>query len=160
MVPPLNEFPMPTFGSTVGWEEVGRAGEYVIQRNRVSGHHRLLDGANVRRAWGNFETCEEVLGRLISQPDQPMNPNVVIPTLGGMQFWSDEVVRCGWRVQRNVFTRHCRAARFRRLPPSLGHAESMRGGDAAAARGSGDRTASENVVVLYTAFWAGRTVGL
>jgi pimeloyl-ACP methyl ester carboxylesterase len=99
---------MPTFGGGPAWDEVGRVGEYCIQRNRASGHHRLLDGSNVRRAWGSLEDCEKVLATLVDQPPEPTNPNIPMRTLGGMQFWADEMVLCGWRIQRNVFTGHCR----------------------------------------------------
>jgi pimeloyl-ACP methyl ester carboxylesterase len=34
--------------------------------------------------------------------------NVKAPTAGGKQFWGDEFCFHGWRVQRNVFTEHCR----------------------------------------------------
>jgi len=34
--------------------------------------------------------------------------NIPSPTLGGMQFWADQAWFRGWRVQRNVFTGHCR----------------------------------------------------
>ncbi|HVJ67167.1 MAG TPA: alpha/beta fold hydrolase [Caulifigura sp.] len=34
--------------------------------------------------------------------------NVATPTLGGMQFWADQTWFRGWRIQRNVFTGHCR----------------------------------------------------
>ena len=34
--------------------------------------------------------------------------NLVSPTLGGMQFWTDELVWCDWRIQRNAWTGHCR----------------------------------------------------
>jgi len=33
---------------------------------------------------------------------------IPMPTLGGMQFWSDELVFHDWRIQRNVATGHCR----------------------------------------------------
>jgi pimeloyl-ACP methyl ester carboxylesterase len=29
-------------------------------------------------------------------------------TLGGDQFWADEFIRSGWRIQRNSFSGHCR----------------------------------------------------
>lgn len=29
-------------------------------------------------------------------------------TLGGVQFWSDELIYQGWRIQRHVLTEHCR----------------------------------------------------
>ncbi len=34
--------------------------------------------------------------------------NLVSPTLGGTQFWRDTYIHAGWRIQQNVFTRHCR----------------------------------------------------
>lgn len=39
-------------------------------------------------------------------PDAPMN--LVTPTLGGKQFWSDEQFFHEWHIQRNVFTNHYR----------------------------------------------------
>jgi len=41
-------------------------------------------------------------------PLETAPPNVVLQTLGGNQFWSDEFVHREWRIQRNVFTEHCR----------------------------------------------------
>ena len=35
-------------------------------------------------------------------------PLDLLPTLGGMQFWQDELVYHGWRIQRNVLTGHYR----------------------------------------------------
>lgn len=34
--------------------------------------------------------------------------NVPMPTMGGMQFWADELFFHDWRIQRNAFTGHCR----------------------------------------------------
>jgi len=36
-----------------------------------------------------------------------------LPTLGGLQFWGDEMIYCGWRIQRSCF-RH----RYRLIDPS------------------------------------------
>ena len=36
------------------------------------------------------------------------NLNAVTPTLGGKQFWADELFFHGWHIQRNVFTNHFR----------------------------------------------------
>jgi hypothetical protein len=33
---------------------------------------------------------------------------IPIPTLGGMQWWSDELCFHNWRIQRHVLTEHCR----------------------------------------------------
>ena len=34
--------------------------------------------------------------------------NVPMTTLGGKQFWGDEFIFHGWRIQRHVYTQHCR----------------------------------------------------
>ncbi|MBN1477041.1 alpha/beta fold hydrolase [Candidatus Sumerlaeota bacterium] len=108
MTPDLPNIPTPTLGGGPLWEDVAQVEGYRIQRNRMTGHHRLIDAANVRRAWGSHETCEEMLARLIGEPEPAPHPNIPLPTLGGMQFWADEIVHCGWRIQRNVFTGHHR----------------------------------------------------
>ena len=33
---------------------------------------------------------------------------IPVPTLGGKQFWADELFFRGWRIQRNVLSDHCR----------------------------------------------------
>src|SRR5688572_15657347 len=38
----------------------------------------------------------------------PVRANPVTKTLGGTQFWSDELVFRGWRIQRNTFSSHYR----------------------------------------------------
>jgi pimeloyl-ACP methyl ester carboxylesterase len=108
VTPDLPNIPSPTLGGGPLWKDVAQVEGLRIQRNRLTGHHRLIDAANVRRAWGSFEACEEMLAKLIGEPEPTAHPNIPFPTLGGMQFWADEIVHCGWRIQRNVFTGHCR----------------------------------------------------
>ncbi|MGQ9575532.1 MAG: hypothetical protein ACUVUC_09450 [Thermoguttaceae bacterium] len=38
-----------------------------------------------------------------------------MPTLGGKQFWADELLFHQWRIQRNVLTGHCRLLVGRKL---------------------------------------------
>lgn len=52
----------------------------------------LRDPENVRRV------CEKV-GEM---------PNIEFITMGGEVFWDTLASRNGYRLQRNVFTRHCR----------------------------------------------------
>lgn len=41
--------------------------------------------------------------------DEPKSePNLVSPTLGGTQWWGDELLFHGWRIQRHAETGHCR----------------------------------------------------
>lgn len=35
-------------------------------------------------------------------------PNIPFPTMGGHVFWSDLAKVKGWRLQKNMFTGHCR----------------------------------------------------
>ncbi len=60
---PLNiNVPFKTLGGKQLWGDEHICGGWRIQQNVISGHHRLLDPKNVRRAWGSFEQCESVLG--------------------------------------------------------------------------------------------------
>jgi pimeloyl-ACP methyl ester carboxylesterase len=48
-------------------------------------------------------------GRLTGQEPAPGTPAPLpMPTLGGKQFWGDELHFHQWRIQRNVYTDHCR----------------------------------------------------
>ena len=38
----------------------------------------------------------------------PGSELIPMPTMGGMQFWGDELLFHQWRIQRNVLTGHCR----------------------------------------------------
>ena len=35
-------------------------------------------------------------------------PNIPFPTLGGKVFWNNIAEKDGWKVQKNMFTSHCR----------------------------------------------------
>ena len=55
-------------------------------------------------------------GRLVGQEPALGNPAPLpLPTLGGKQFWADELLFHQWRIQRNVFTEHCRLLDERNL---------------------------------------------
>ena len=43
-----------------------------------------------------------------SEAESTSRTKVLSQTLGGMQFWADEVVFHDWRIQRNVITQHYR----------------------------------------------------
>ena len=53
----------------------------------------------------------DVAGTAEPKPDEERlhgSELVPMPTLGGMQFWGDELFFHQWRVQRNVIDKHCR----------------------------------------------------
>ncbi len=55
-----------------------------------------------------------IAGPAFAQPPASEEPapsrriNLTAPTLGGVQFWTDELSVSGWRIQRNAVTGHCR----------------------------------------------------
>jgi hypothetical protein len=68
-----------TLGGKQFWTDELIHGEWRIQRNVLTGHHRLLDPENKRRAWGTWEGCLEQW-QLIRKDEHvpPLKPNVVI----------------------------------------------------------------------------------
>lgn len=40
--------------------------------------------------------------------DSTMSLNIRMPTFGGKQFWTDELIHGGWRIQRNAYSGHYR----------------------------------------------------
>ena len=51
----------PTFGGKQLWTDELVFHEWRVQRNTLSGHCRLLDDKNFRKAWGSFEHCRKQL---------------------------------------------------------------------------------------------------
>lgn len=50
--------------------------------------------------------CPSLMAQEDAEPS--LRPNLPSPTLGGMQFWGDELFFQKWRIQTNVLTGHCR----------------------------------------------------
>lgn len=71
--------PSQTFGGQQWWGDEMCFHGWRIQRHVLTGHCRLLDDANRRRAWGTYEYCQ---ARLIEMRDQqglpPMQGKIVI----------------------------------------------------------------------------------
>jgi pimeloyl-ACP methyl ester carboxylesterase len=59
-VPRLN-LPLPTLGGKQFWADLHHFRGWRIQRHVYTGHCRLVDPQNVRRAWGSRDRCHEVL---------------------------------------------------------------------------------------------------
>jgi hypothetical protein len=54
---------LPTLGARQFWADVFWFADWRIQENVLSGHHRLLDDQDRRRAWGSREACRAVFER-------------------------------------------------------------------------------------------------
>ena len=69
---PVNEKPegflnlsVRTGGGMQFWTDLRNVGGWKIQQNSETGHCRLIDSTQVRRAWGNFAHCEQSLQQQI-----------------------------------------------------------------------------------------------
>ncbi len=74
---------MPTLGGGVFWSDELVFRDWRIQRNVYTGHCRLLDPQDVRRAWGNFKQCQRKLEEIKTRAGmKPLGPKVVIALHG------------------------------------------------------------------------------
>lgn len=69
----------PTFGGKQLWTDELVHGSWRIQKNVVSGHYRLLDAENTRRAWGSWDDCHRLWLELQqAEHVPPLKPQVVL----------------------------------------------------------------------------------
>jgi pimeloyl-ACP methyl ester carboxylesterase len=70
----------PTLGGRQFWADEFFFHDWHIQRNVFTGHYRLLDGNNLRRAWGTFAECGAKLEQFKRQKRMPpmQGPGVVV----------------------------------------------------------------------------------
>lgn len=65
-------FPVITLGGRQFWGDVCCFRGYRIQQHILSGHYRLLDPQDVRRAWGTLDECRQTLEAI--QAEQRLGP--------------------------------------------------------------------------------------
>lgn len=66
--------------------------------------------------------------KLAANPDDgSRQPNLALPTMGGNQFWTDELVHGDWRIQRHVTTDHYRLLDPKDVRQAWGTWEQCRG---------------------------------
>ena len=75
-----------TYGGTQFWTDHQHKQGYRIQSNWVTGHWRLLDRNDVRRAWGTRQQCNAALSEILGdQTEQPQNKEYVVLLHGLMR---------------------------------------------------------------------------
>jgi pimeloyl-ACP methyl ester carboxylesterase len=80
---PVN-FPTATLGGTQFWTDESVFRDWRIQQNCLTGHYRLLDGDDFRRAWGTFDQCRAKLDELKQELRlAPMSGRAIV-TLHGL----------------------------------------------------------------------------
>ncbi len=69
----------PTLGGKQFWADELLFRQWRVQRNALTGHYRLLDAENLRRAWGTFDECRTALEEIKRREKlSPMRGKIVI----------------------------------------------------------------------------------
>ena len=80
----LPNVPLPTLGGRQVWGDVAWRAGWRVQRNVLTGHHRLLDDRDVRRAWGDRPACDAALATAVGAHDLPRPAGDVVVLVHGM----------------------------------------------------------------------------
>lgn len=77
---------LPTAGGVQLWTDHQWFYGWRLQQHALTGHWRLLDGADVRRSWGSRAACEAALQEVITAQDGPgaTGPTRVVVLLHGL----------------------------------------------------------------------------
>ena len=73
-----------TLGGSQFWSDVRYAGNWRIQQNSETHHHRLLNQNNVRMAWGNRLHCDQKLDQAIANGQTRICSGKVVIVLHGL----------------------------------------------------------------------------
>lgn len=90
-----------TMGGRQFWTDVVYLSKWRIQRNAVTGHHRLLDPQNVRQAWGTLDQCKLHLDGLVAIGDIPPNTGKVVIILHGLMRSSQAMEPMAEYLEKN-----------------------------------------------------------
>ncbi len=74
----------PTLGGKQFWADELLFHKWRVQRNILTGHFRLLDENNVRRAWGSFDDCRNALDEIKRRDNLPPMKGKLILVLHGL----------------------------------------------------------------------------
>ncbi len=80
----LSKLPFSTLGGMQYWNDERVLGGWRIQRNVLTGHHRLLDDADQRQAWGDLESCRKRLDGALAAGDVTAPSGEVVVVLHGL----------------------------------------------------------------------------
>ncbi|NND97004.1 MAG: lipase [Pirellulaceae bacterium] len=118
--------PIKTTGGTQVWTDHAYRDGYRVQEHALTGHCRLLDGGNVRRAWGTKEQCLAALENYKPKPADPAKPQQVAVLLHGLMRTShsmkplevslkeegfDDIIRFSYASSRRSIGDHAAALR-------------------------------------------------
>ena len=61
----MPNIPFKTLGGEVFWTNIQECQGWKLQRNGVTGHYRILDPNNIRRAWGTESAMEDLFSKFV-----------------------------------------------------------------------------------------------
>ena len=97
--------PIKTLGGKQFWADQLFFHGWRIQKNSVSGHHRLLDDKDIRYAWGSFEQCQTKLDQIRrAQNLPPMQGKAVVVIHGLGRSRSSMIKMAAMLRQRGKYT--------------------------------------------------------
>lgn len=117
---PLN-WKLKTMGGRQFWTDDVHVSGWRVQRNAMTGHHRLIDPNDVRHGWGTFDHCKQALDdRVVSGSVLPNSGKIVVILHGLMrssnsmepisQYLKEnsdyQVVNMQYASSRHVVARH------------------------------------------------------
>ena len=65
--PSLPNINCPTMGGSVFWNDMAEFNGWRVQKNTVTGHCRILDSENVRRAWGGEKAMMSFFEKILKE---------------------------------------------------------------------------------------------
>jgi len=98
---PLN-FPSATLGGVQFWSDDLVFRGWRIQQNALSGHYRLLDDRDFRRAWGTFEQCQARLEELKRDEKLPPLDGRALVTIHGLGRSRDAMAMHGEHIAKSL----------------------------------------------------------
>jgi hypothetical protein len=66
-MPTLPNINFPTMGGQVFWNNLAEANGWRVQKNNITGHCRILDSDDVRRAWGGEEAIMNFFTKILKE---------------------------------------------------------------------------------------------
>lgn len=90
---------IPTPGGLQFWADVFWFAGWRIQENVYTGHYRLLDPGNVRRAWGSREACRTAFERLRTSEGLVMEDEHLVILLHGLGRTRESLSRMKWALR-------------------------------------------------------------
>jgi pimeloyl-ACP methyl ester carboxylesterase len=98
----LPNVPLITAGGQQMWTDVRYLQDWRVQCHALTGHHRLIDPQDVRRAWGSLEACEHELVKVAETKKLEPPRGTAVVLLHGLFRTRDCMSRIGRFIGDNT----------------------------------------------------------